>query len=563
MCIALQMLRTPVAVSLLATALSVVCGTALAQQPGWTTPFYNGYPAATYPQAIYPQMTYPAAPYAAPNGPNLAYGGYAVAAPAGPAMQPPGRPLAAPGRGPLARLVRNTNTSDGSPPFALADQNGMIQRFVEPVPGIDLGPFLGEIVVVRRDSGRTLLATQLELPPRPMLPMVGDIHGASGAYHAAPTPRRSAAEDFASGDASPSASVRPVRFVDHDDATVELIDDEQDAIKQNGAISRERSTMITSPMAGSSSTKMFGSRATEEIPHGAFLPGESNYDGPMMSGPMFPDALAGEFIQGDIGYGEACPQCGRRHGVIGCDPTFVEGAHRPKSRKQNHLPCGPLYGDVQLNFLRIHLMEGSVGKLSERYELSPRFTIGFDGNGSIGGRVRYWIYDRETPVLSGGQIGVEFNVIDIEATHRFQVGRSDLIVAAGFRWAGIDISDVDGDGTSTDLIGLTLAADAHTPLCDYHGGQLAWVYGGRLSVLGGDWNGSSNNDLVSGELQDDNVLVESIFVGVQYAMLYRECNVVARLAFEVQNWHSDVLSQNAGADSLGFLGPGVHIGATF
>jgi hypothetical protein len=31
----------------------------------------------------------------------------------------------------------------------------------------------------------------------------------------------------------------------------------------------------------------------------------------------------------------------------------------------------------------------------------------------------------------------------------------------------------------------------------------------------------------------------------------------------MQNWHSDVLSQDGGTDSIGFIGPGIHLGAQF
>ncbi len=65
---------------------------------------------------------------------------------------------------PLARLVRNPDESGTGPQYALADQAGNIQRYVEPVPGIDLEPYVGYAVKVRHDTGRTLLASQLVLP---------------------------------------------------------------------------------------------------------------------------------------------------------------------------------------------------------------------------------------------------------------------------------------------------------------------------------------------------------------------------------------------------------------
>lgn len=74
-----------------------------------------------------------------------------------------GRPSAA-RRMPLARLIRNPDESEMAPKYALADQSGGVQRFVEAVPGIDLEPYVGYAVKVKHDTGRTLLASQLELP---------------------------------------------------------------------------------------------------------------------------------------------------------------------------------------------------------------------------------------------------------------------------------------------------------------------------------------------------------------------------------------------------------------
>lgn len=63
-----------------------------------------------------------------------------------------------------ALLIRNPDTSNGTSEFALADQYGRVQRYVEPSPGIDLASFVGERVTVRSDTGTTLLASQLNLP---------------------------------------------------------------------------------------------------------------------------------------------------------------------------------------------------------------------------------------------------------------------------------------------------------------------------------------------------------------------------------------------------------------
>ncbi|QDS97156.1 BBP7 family outer membrane beta-barrel protein [Adhaeretor mobilis] len=62
------------------------------------------------------------------------------------------------------RLISNPNTEDGSPPYILLDRYGKAKRFVEPSAEIDLDAYLGETVTVRRDTGSTLLASQLDLP---------------------------------------------------------------------------------------------------------------------------------------------------------------------------------------------------------------------------------------------------------------------------------------------------------------------------------------------------------------------------------------------------------------
>ena len=74
-----------------------------------------------------------------------------------------------------ARLARNPKADDGNPPYALIDRYGGIQRYVEPTPTVDLDRYLGQTITVRRDTGHTLLASQLELPKlaRPAGAVVG------------------------------------------------------------------------------------------------------------------------------------------------------------------------------------------------------------------------------------------------------------------------------------------------------------------------------------------------------------------------------------------------------
>lgn len=61
-------------------------------------------------------------------------------------------------------LIRNPDQDPGAAPYALTDFDGRVRRLVEPNDGIDLESMLGRRVRVRHDTGRTLLATQLEMP---------------------------------------------------------------------------------------------------------------------------------------------------------------------------------------------------------------------------------------------------------------------------------------------------------------------------------------------------------------------------------------------------------------
>jgi hypothetical protein len=65
-------------------------------------------------------------------------------------------------------------------------------------------------------------------------------------------------------------------------------------------------------------------------------------------------------------------------------------------------------------------------------------------------------------------------------------------------------------------------------------------------------------------VRDDNVVVHELYAGMEFARCYRRIDLRARLAFELQNWHSDVLAEtDADTDTIGVVGPGVRVGAEF
>jgi hypothetical protein len=494
-------------------------------------------------------------------------------------------------RGPLARLVRNPDLSGGLPPFALTDQTGTIQRYVEPVPGIDLEPYVGQVVTVRHDTGPTLLASQLELPAQPLYPMLGD---------ASP----SSQDEFVPINAArrrPSRSHRPVQqaqFADDDDTTVELLGEGEQA--EGGAPPMEQ-TMPEAEVYPEGAYPAFPGGTPQEgmmSPGGMMPPGGMMHPGmmpprgmmhpgmmpqggmmqPMECGPgyycdpMYPGQPGMHPYPQNYGMSSCpecgCPECGDPCCDAPCAPeTLYVQPFAQKRRQRAHW-----YAEVQFNALRAHWMEkDTTPKLSEEYEFSPRFILGFRDMGSLDGRIRYWTYDRATEYLNAdaGSLRWEFDVLDVEATHLFAGRRSEVVLGAGLRLARIEAIDTNpalqGQNVAgCDLAGLTFAADGRTPLLKFKGGRLGWTYGGRLSLLGGDWGGHGFSDrVINQRVRDDNVVVHELYAGVEVVHCYRDVDLSAQFAFEMQNWHSDALADNTEHDSIGFIGPGLRLGAEF
>jgi hypothetical protein len=443
-------------------------------------------------------------------------------------------------RGPLARLVRTPEPSAALPPFALADRGGVVQRYVEPVPGIDLEPYVNQVVIVRHDTGRTLLASQLELPPQPLVPLLGESSDVSQIDIRNPAQR-----------ASMSPIVQPAQFVDHDDATVQLLTEGGEA---SGATQQSPDVQDQSPEAAK--TESPGEELPGMMGGGNATQSHRDLDVIGDSTVCDPGILEGYTAEWD-GVGP-CPECGGYHFSPECGPEFMgDFGHSMRSGRKRP---ARLFADVELNFLRTHINGAAVGKLSEKYEFSPRVIIGFRETGLLDGRARFWHYDQEIPVLNGGSsIRVQFDVLDLEATQLFTGRRSEILVAGGLRLASIDLTDDDGDRAGADLLGITFAAEGRTWLGSFEGGRFALVYGGRLAVLGGDWGAELGSDFLPGLTQDDNVVVHELIAGIDYTVCHHNVDLHARLGFEMQNWHSDALSP----DSIGVIGPGVQFGAEF
>jgi hypothetical protein len=220
------------------------------------------------------------------------------------------------------------------------------------------------------------------------------------------------------------------------------------------------------------------------------------------------------------------------------------------------------YAEIQNIFMRTHVSSDVIGKLREKYEWSPRVVMGYETPGGLGGRIRWWSYDRTTTTVDGtNALRVDLDVFDAEGTARFQSRRADLVIAGGFRYADFSLAEGDDPDIRADLPGITFAADGRMAICCLGRSQWSGVCGARWSLLGGDWEGEDNGMVES--VFDDNVTVQEIYGGFEYLSRYGNYDLFARLVFEVQNWHSDALGNNSETDSIGFVGPAIHGGVSF
>ena len=197
------------------------------------------------------------------------------------------------------------------------------------------------------------------------------------------------------------------------------------------------------------------------------------------------------------------------------------------------------------------------------FELAPRFIAGYDN--TVGMRVRYWTYDHAAEVHRNHLTHqrLDFDVIDLEATTHIRWEYTDFQFAGGARIAHIDHTTYrplsqpvpETDFEKTTMGGITAAGEGRTHLFRTDVCGAAFVYGGRLSMLQGDWEG--NPGAASYNVQNDRFIVPEVFTGVEahYGQVF------ARMTVEMQEWKGrDV---GLASRNYGFTGYGVNLGYSF
>jgi hypothetical protein len=168
-------------------------------------------------------------------------------------------------------------------------------------------------------------------------------------------------------------------------------------------------------------------------------------------------------------------------------------------------------------------------------------------------------------------------VIDVEATTHIRREWSDFLLSGGARLAHIDHNRVETNSVyigptlhsetfssyeKTDLGGVTLAAEGRTSLLPI----ASILYGGRLSMLQGDWQGDLSTTWWGTDpaynLQNETFIVPEVFTGVEM----RLGRAFTRLSIEFQDWQGRVRSGpdgSTGGHDFGFTGYGVDLGYSF
>lgn len=164
-------------------------------------------------------------------------------------------------------------------------------------------------------------------------------------------------------------------------------------------------------------------------------------------------------------------------------------------------------------------------------DFAPRFVLGYDND--VGGRVRYWTYGQSN-LAPGAEVRerLTLDAIDLEATTHLRYEAADFVLSGGARIGQLSFSRDfllfgTRDARSLDFAGLTFAADGRTLLAGTETWRTSLVYGGRLSMLDGDWQGVANTPR-------DRLIVPEVSTGVEAAYGH----AFTRLTVEMASWDS-------------------------
>lgn len=190
--------------------------------------------------------------------------------------------------------------------------------------------------------------------------------------------------------------------------------------------------------------------------------------------------------------------------------------------------CAGIIAGTETVFLRPYASGGLLDVTPAQMNFNPsqRYWIGYQSADGLGGRIRYWEFDRGATGAGGSSLGVEYRNLDVEMTQAVDFKRWNLLFSGGLRYqetgTNVGIGALGGAaniGLGFDGVGLTFSGTAARDLNQSGSWRMAstarWsaVYGNSKLDVGGAVGGIGGVALVG---RDDLVNILELQIGPQY-----------------------------------------------
>lgn len=255
-------------------------------------------------------------------------------------------------------------------------------------------------------------------------------------------------------------------------------------------------------------------------------------------------------------------------------PAAPSGTLRPELWQ---LYGGGLYGGAEATILEPVMSSAPVvfgygavpdSLVQQQFVSGVRYQIGWVNDEGLGIRGRYWSYVNSfdfSPPFADGQLGIDVQAADLEATVTQRVGRWDALLAAGARYGKLGYvtktPGLFGVGSSAfEGVGPTVALEGRRRL-----GASAWsLYG---NVRGSALFGTISNKSMFTFMPRSNIAGEVMGVaenqlGVAWDRVTESGLIFeARACWETQYWMSPTLSDDVYGigTNLALIGPTVGL----
>jgi len=233
--------------------------------------------------------------------------------------------------------------------------------------------------------------------------------------------------------------------------------------------------------------------------------------------------------------------------------------------------CAGIIAGTETVFLRPYASAGlttaavNVGDAQMNFNPSQRYWVGYQSADGLGGRIRYWEFDRGASGTGAFGLGVEYRNLDAEMTQAVDFKRWNLLFSGGLRYQETGGNGAGAGGTSYiygfDGVGLTFSGQASRDLNS--SGSWRMTSGARWSAAYGNAKFAFNGAAIT-NVRDTMVQVLELNIGPQYRRpLGNGAYLTAGGGIEAQYYSNafDLVGLGGTLDT-GFVGFGSSIGIT-